>query len=91
MDIHIYMPSDPDFIDAARLVEYVESIGVTQLLFDDMAVDATKERAIERQLIAMVENGMLVQHPRNKHLYRLASGNGSGSNMLTKDSLSNYP
>lgn len=73
VDILVYKPSEPEFFDALRLAEYVESIGVSELLFAGVAVDATSERAIERQFAAMLQSGLLVQHPHDKHLYRLAS------------------
>lgn len=73
VDILVYMPSEREFFDALRLAEYMESIGVTELRFADAVVDATSERAIERQFIYMVQTGLLVKHPHGKHLYRLAS------------------
>ena len=72
VDILVYMPNEPEFFDALRLVEYVESIGVTELHFAGIAVDATSERAIERQFIAMLQSGRLVRHPYSEHLYRFA-------------------
>lgn len=59
VDAHIGLAVFPNAIDGWRLLQYLESIGVTSLTFEGEAVAADDEKALERLLEKMEQAGIL--------------------------------